>query len=150
MIFTCLTLISVQLLSLTLPPLGFMLGTTIILPLIIWSIGEKNKIEYGKILWTILISYLISRTLDWYLAPGTHDSQGIAWMIMMSVFATILMIGIWIVFLQHKNLNYKNRKTYIILTCLLIIPFLHIILLNKFCIQNLNVTNKTLYEYLQK
>ncbi len=126
-----------------------MLGTTVILPLAVWFIGEKNKIEYEKIIWAVLIFYLISRTLDWYFAPGNLDSDGIAWMIMMSIFATVLMIGVWIVFLKHKNLNYKNRKTYIILVCLLIIPFIHIMFLNEFCKQNLNVTNKTLYEYLK-
>ena len=127
-----------------------MLGTTFILPLAIWFIGKKNKIEYGKILLTILSFYLISRTLDWYFAPGTHDSTGIAWMIVLSVFATLLMIGIWIVFLKNKNLNFKNQRTYLILVCLLIIPFAHIMFLNKFCNQNLNVTNKTLYQYLEK
>ncbi|SFM97761.1 hypothetical protein SAMN05421738_10510 [Algoriella xinjiangensis] len=138
-----------QLLSLTLPPFGFMLGTTIILPVLIWLNGKNNKIQYENILWTILVFYLISRTLDWYIAPGTHDSTGIALMIMMSIFATITMIGISIIFLIHKNIEFKETKTYIILIFLLIIPIIHIMLLNRFCNQNLNVTNKTLYEYLK-
>lgn len=149
LILSLLALIVIQLLSLTIPPLGFMLGTTLILPLAICFFGEINKINYEKIIWSILIFYLISRTLDWYIAPGTHDSEGIAWMIMMSVFATIVMIGVWIIFIKRKNLNYKNRGTYLILISLIAMPFMHIMFLNKFCNQNLNVTNKTLYEYLK-
>lgn len=135
--------------SLTLPPFGFMIGTTVVLPLLIKFFGEKNGIKFEKILLTILIFYLISRTLDWFIAPGTHDSEGIAWMIMMSIFATMAMVAIWIFFLKRKNLNPKEIKTYLILICLLLIPFLHIMFLNKFCNQNLNVTNKTLKEYLK-
>ncbi|RLZ06381.1 hypothetical protein EAH69_13740 [Faecalibacter macacae] len=133
----------------TLPPLGIILGTTIILPLLIWYSGKENRVKFVNILWTILVFYLISRTLDWFFAPGTHDSQGIAWMFLMSIFSSITMIGIWIFYLKHKNLNPKETKTYIILICFLIIPFVHIQLLNKFCNQNLNVTNKTLYQYFK-
>ena len=144
-----LTLVAVQLFSLTFPPLGFVLGTTILLPSLIQYIGEKHLIAYEKILITILIFYLLSRTLDWYIAPGTHDSEGIAWMTIMSAIATFVILFIGIRFIIERKLIIKNLKTLFIILLVLIIPLTHIFILNEFFNQNLNVTNKTLFEYLK-
>ncbi|TDX86694.1 hypothetical protein [Epilithonimonas xixisoli] len=144
-----LILLAVQLFSLTFPPLGFMLGTTILLPSFIKYSGEKNLIEYNKILLAILIFYLLSRTLDWYIAPGTHDNEGIAWMIMTSGIATFIMLFIGIRFIIERKLIIKDLKNLLILLLVLIVPLTHIFILNEFFNQNLNVTNKTLFEYLK-
>ena len=120
-----------------------------LIPLSISSFGIYLKIDFHKIVWTILIFYLFSRTFDWYIAPGTHDSTGIGWMILMSIFATFVMIGIWAHFFLSKNLNSIKKKTYLTLILILIIPTLHILFMIKFCNQNFNKTNKTLMEYFE-
>ena len=146
LIYSFLILIVVQLLSLTIPPFGILLGTTFILPLAIWLIGEKNKIHGKKIIYTILIFYLISRTLDWYIAPGTHDHSGIGWMFVMSLFATSTIFFIWIV--NENKSNFKKIKTYIILIFIFSLPYIQMEILFKYFNQHLNETKKDLFEYI--
>ena len=152
LIFSSTFLIIVQLLSLTLPPFGILLGTPFVLPVLIWLTGNNLRAHRKEemMLVMLLIFSQISKTIDWYYAPGTHDMQGAGWMFLMTIVSSLLMFCLGII--SIKRMRDHSRKTFFlpIILCfaLLIIPTIYHNFLNKYFNSHLGRTNKNIWEYV--
>lgn len=85
--WTLIALIASQLVGQLLPPYSMVLGTTFIVPVtalfICFFRGKKSLRFDFELKSTIVISVtVLSATLDYFYAPGTHDDIGFGWMVM--------------------------------------------------------------------
>jgi len=132
------------------PPFGIAFGTPILLPLLTFYYGRKCDVKVPVVLIIILFTYIISKTIDWFIAPGTHDSEGIALMTLLSILTSCIFFIICVVQIIYKNLTVKKISVVVLVLITIFMPYLHILFMKKYYNQNLNVTNKTLSEYFDR
>jgi len=131
-------------------PFGIAIGTPILLPLLTFYYGKKCDVKVPIVLIIMLITCIISKTIDWFIAPETHDSEGIALMTLLSILTSCIFFIVCVVQIIYKKLNVKKISVVILILITISMPYLHILFMKKYYNQNLNVTNKTLSEYFDR
>lgn len=97
----------------------------------------------------MLAFVILGITLDWFFAPGTHDSQGVALIFLMTAAGSVFMFTLGLITVKKMRENARKTFIYPILICflLLIVPFAWLTFLKSHHNEHLGKTNKTLWEY---
>ncbi len=146
----------VQVLSLSNPPFGIMLGTPFLLPFLVWLSGKlilrksQTPMKSEFLLGCIILTFCLSHTLDWFYAPGTHDMVGMVLMQVFGGFGSLFMLVLGVIEIYRRKKSMKSEQDSLFILCLLmlVLPNLNSFILYTSFSDNLNQTLPNIHHYL--